>query len=111
MVSKSSIIKTLTICLSFHLCDAEGPIFHRPKRDGDKVSNNQFIIEFQRNMMGEESRQILLNEDEDAPRLIRRIESRNIFVVKFKSRIAVARWLKQAKGVKYFERGENLYYT
>ena len=70
--------------------------------------SNQFIVEFKNNAKGKESRERIfaVNNDEDAPRLIRRIESRNISVIKFRSRLAVAKWLKQAKGVKYFERGE-----
>ena len=112
MVSKS-IFTILALFLSFNQCPAEEPTYPYEELDDDSLSN-QFIVEFKKNAKGRGTRERLftlnntVDNDKDAPRLIRRIESRDISVIKFRSRQAVAKWLKQAKGVKYFERGEKV---
>ena len=110
MVSKS-IFSFMTLWLSFNLSRAEEATYSFQAENSDDLSN-QFIVEFKRDRNGEESKQSLFSklndDDDDAPKLIRRIESRNISVVKFRSRQAVAKWLKSARGIKYFERGKNI---
>ena len=98
--------------MSFNMSLAEEPTFtYSPTENDDQELSNQFIVEFERNKNGEESKQSLFSklngDDDDAPKLIRRIDSRNISVVKFRSRQAATGWLSNTKGVKYFEMGKN----
>ena len=99
--------------MSFNMSLAEEPTFtySRTENDDQELSN-QFIVEFERNKNGEELKQSLFSsklngDDDDAPKLIRRIESRNISVVRFRSRQAATGWLSNTNGVKYFEMGKN----
>ena len=91
------------------VCTAEEPTFPHPV-DDDEFMNNQYIVQFTRNKKGEESKQRLFkrstDDDDDAPRVVRRIDSRNISVVKFRSMISAKKWRESETGVKYFERGE-----
>ena len=99
--------------MSFNMSLAEEPTFtYSPTENDDQELSNQFIVEFERNKNGEELKQSLFSsklngDDDDAPKLIRRIESRNISVVRFRSRQAATGWLSNTKGVKYFEMGKN----
>ena len=110
MVSKS-VLKIIAVWLSFNLCTAEEPTFSYPTGNDDEFIDNQYIVEFRRNNRGEESKLALFNagnrNDDDSPRVIRRIDSRNISVVKFRSRNAAEKWRASVKGIKYFERGKN----
>ena len=71
---------------------------------------NQFIIQFESNEAGERSKQSVLSnleEDNDNLKVISRIESRNIAVVKFRNKWAALKWQKgRATVIKYFEKGE-----
>ena len=112
MLSKS-FISFMALWLSFNLCLAEEPTFTLQTENGEDDLSNQFIIQFKRNRNGEQSKQSLFSRmnddsDDDTPKLIRRIEGRNISVVKFRSRQAAAKWLKNAKGIKYFEKGKKI---
>ena len=109
MVSNKAIFSLMALWMSFNVSLAEEPTYSLKAENSIDLSN-QFIVEFKRNRAGEKSKQSLFSkfndDDDDAPKLIRRIESRNISVVKFRSRQAVAKWLKNATGIKYFERGK-----
>ena len=112
MVSKT-VLKVFAVWLSFNLCTAEEPTFSYPTGTDNDFMDNQYIVEFRRSKMGEESKQALFSaenkNDDDAPRVIRRIDSRNISVVKFRSHNAAEKWRESAKGVKYFERGKSMH--
>ena len=116
MVSKTSIIKIVIGCLSFYVCSAEEPTFPYLKEDdgGDAFFNNQYIVQFHKNNAGETTKKRLFNEngtDKDAPRVVRRINSRNISVVTFRSSQAASKWRERSTGIKYFEKGKLLVHS
>ena len=124
---KLLIFLPLVLLLSFDPCLAEqerGTVRRLVASTSDPASidvSHQFIIQFERNELGEASKQNLSipstssrnetdedgdEEEEDDFKVVKEIKSRNIKVVKFRDRAAAAKWRKNAKGVKYFEKGE-----
>ena len=130
MRTKSSLVfALLAVWLSFQrglLADDPTKVFNTTTIEDSSTTNdtvknyeeslkNQFIIQFERNEAGERSKQSVLNHDsvkekenDDELEVIRRIESLNIAVVKFRNSLTALEWQKskEAEGIKYFERGE-----
>ena len=123
---KLLILLPLVLLLSFHPClaEQEHATVRRLVASSYPASidvSHQFIIQFEKNELGEASKQNLSipstsssnetdedgdEEEEDDFKVVKEIKSRNIKVVKFRDRAAAAKWRKNAKGVKYFEKGE-----
>lgn len=101
----------ISALLSFScLTLAEEPSFPYPTGDDDL--QNQYIVEFKRNQAGEASKKNLLSKqnEEREPKLIKRIGSRNISVLKFPSKRAAGRWMqKNMNGIQYFEKDALMY--
>ena len=78
----------------------------------DNTNNNaldhQFIIEFERNKLGEGSKRRLFRKakgvDADLE-VLEQTENRNIVIVKFRDSVTAAKWRKNASGIKAFEQG------
>ena len=81
----------------------------RPANTNNNGLDHQFIIEFERNELGEASKRRLFRRakgDDDADlEVLQRLDSRNIVIVKFRDSVVAAIWRKNTKGVKVFERG------
>lgn len=108
MVSKL-FISLVAALLTFNgISLAEDPSFPYPTED---EFENQYIVEFERNQAGEASKKMLFSKqnDEREPSVIRRIESRNISVVKFPSKRAAGRWMQRTGGIKFFEKDYPVY--
>ena len=121
MLLKSSLFFSWLTWLSFKQCRAgEATMYNTTIQSAGEVEyteeslKHQFIIQFESNEAGERSKQSVLSnlgEDNDNLKVIRRIESRNIAVVKFRNKWAALKWRKgRAKGIKYFEKGKRRYF-
>ena len=124
---KLLILLPLVLLLSFDPClaeqEQENATVRRLVASSDPASidvSHQFIIQFERNELGEASKQNLSipssssnetdeegsEEDDHDFKVVKEIKSRNIIVVQFRDSSAAAKWRKNAKGIKYFEKGE-----
>ena len=84
---------------------------HQPADDtNNNALDHQFIIEFERNKLGEGSKRRLFRKakgvDADLE-VVEQTESQNIVIVKFCDSVTAAKWRKNAKGIKTFEQGRN----
>ena len=107
MASKAFLM-FLALWLSFSVCLAEEPTFPYPTKE-DHSFDNQYIVQFERNSAGNKMKQVIMvaPDNEEKPRIMRKIKSRNIFVIKFPSARAAARWNKKLKGIKFFDKGKD----
>ena len=105
MASKS-FLAFLALWLSFSVCLAEEPSFPYPTEE--KFIENQYIVQFERNEAGEKMKKVIMvaQNNEEKPTLIRKIEGRNISVIKFPSAKAAERWTQKHVGIKHFEKGK-----
>ena len=105
MISKLFITLTAALLSFSGISLAEEPSFPYPT---ENEFQNQYIVEFERNQAGEASKKKLIStqNDEREPKVIRKIESRNISVLKFPSKRAAARWMQRTGGIKSFEEGK-----
>ena len=104
MITKS-LLTLLIACLSATMmCLAKNPSNLR-RMEGVELVENQYIVQFDKLLNFEETKQNVLNDNE--VQVVRHIDTRNIGVYKFASKKAATKWRDSTEGVKYFEAGES----